>query len=310
MTVEQVEARAPARTAQARVERGRPTRDQVENVLFGVLKWLTILFFLSITVFPFLYMVLLSFRSIADVLQNPGDVIPSVSEITLDGFRDVLRSTENGGQGFLRFIGNSALVAVGTVVFTLGLAVPGAYAAARLDFFGKRPISVLFLSVYLFPGIVLAIPLFVLFTRLGLRDTLPGLVIVYLAQTVPVALYMLRNYFETIPVSLEEAAAVDGLSRLGTIWRISLPLSLPALAATGLYVFMIAWNEFLFALLFLVTERDAWTVSLGVSQLVSVEVPTTTLMAGSILLTVPIIVLFFLAERLLVEGLTGGAEKG
>jgi len=289
---------------------GRWGREKVELAIFGVLRWVALVFFLIITIVPFYYMLLLSFRQIAQVVAAPADLIVAPSELSFDAFREVLTPVSGGGQGFLTFLRNSALVAVGTVILTLTLAIPGAYAVSRLDFFGKRSVSTLFLSVYLFPGIVLAIPLFVLFTKLGLRDSLPGLVIVYMAQTVPVALYMLRNYFETVPVSLEEAAAVDGASRLGVIRRISLPLALPAVAATSLYVFMIAWNEFLFALLFLSTRREAWTVSLGLSQLVSVEVPTTLLMAGSIILTVPIIVLFFFAERLLVEGLTGGAEKG
>jgi multiple sugar transport system permease protein len=135
--------------------------------------------------------------------------------------------------------------------------------------------------------------------------------VVYVAQTVPVAIYMLRNYFATIPVSLEEAALIDGCTRGQVIRRISLPLSAPSIVATSLYVFMIAWNEFLFALLFLTERRDRWTVSLGLSRLSgSIEIPTTVLMAGSVVLTVPIVLIFFLAERMLVEGLTSGAEKG
>ena len=113
------------------------------------------------------------------------------------------------------------------------------------------------------------------------------------------------------PATLEEAAALDGASRLTTIRKVALPLAMPAIMATSLFVFMIAWNEFLFALLFLVEERERWTVSLGLSQLAgSIEIPTTVLMAGSVILTIPIIVLFFATERLLVEGLTSGAEKG
>jgi multiple sugar transport system permease protein len=122
---------------------------------------------------------------------------------------------------------------------------------------------------------------------------------------------MLRNYFDTIPTSLEEAAAIDGCTRLQTMRKISLPLAMPAIVSNGLFIFMIAWNEFLFALLFLVERRDNWTVSLGLSQLAgSIEVPTTVLMAGSVILTVPIIVLFFASERWLTGGLTAGAEKG
>ena len=169
---------------------------------------------------------------------------------------------------------NSAIVAFGTVALTLLVAIPGAYAVSRLEFFGRRQISGLFLAVYLFPSILLAVPLFVFFTRIGLRGSLVGLLIVYVSQIVAVSIYMLRNYFDTIPVSLEEAAAIDGASRLGIMRRISLPLALPAIMANALFVFMIAWNEFLFALLFLVEERDRWTVSLGLSQLAgSIEIP-------------------------------------
>ncbi len=287
------------------------SRDAVENRVFGILRWVVIVGFLVATVFPFYYMALLSVRALDEVLQDPGALWVPPSEINLDTYTSVLSSPDSGGQGFLIFMRNSAVVALGTVAFTLLVALPGAYAVSRLEFFGRRQISVLFLAVYLFPGILLAVPLFVFFTRIGLRGSLVGLLIVYVSQIVAVSIYMLRNYFDTIPESLEESAALDGCSRLGIMWRISLPLAMPAIAANALFVFMIAWNEFLFALLFLVSDRENWTVSLGLSQLAgSIEIPTTVLMAGSVILTVPIIVIFFLSERLLTEGLTAGAEKG
>jgi multiple sugar transport system permease protein len=283
----------------------------VENRVFGVLRWVVIAGLLVITVFPFYYMALLSVRALDEVLQDAGALWVSPSEINLGTYTSVLSSPDSGGQGFLIFMRNSAVVALGTVALTLLVALPGAYAVSRLEFFGRRQISVLFLAVYLFPGILLAVPLFVFFTRIGLRGTLVGLLIVYVSQIVAVSIYMLRNYFDTIPESLEESAALDGCGRLGIMWRISLPLAMPAIVANALFVFMIAWNEFLFALLFLVADRENWTVSLGLSQLAgSIEIPTTVLMAGSVILTVPIIVIFFLSERLLTEGLTAGAEKG
>ena len=195
--------------------------------------------------------------------QRYVEKLPSAGEIDLSTYSDVLKSTEDGGQGFLTFIRNSFLVAVGTVALTLLIAIPGAYAVARLEFFGRRQVSAVFLGVYFFPAILLAIPLFVFFTRIGQRGTLTGLLVVYVAQVAAVSIYMLRNYFDTIPASLEEAAAIDGCSRLQAMRHISLPLALPAIASNALFVFMIAWNEFLFALLFLVERRDNWTVSLG-----------------------------------------------
>ncbi len=284
-------------------------RDRLETRALAVLRVVVIVALLLVTLFPFYYMGLLSVRPLEALLRDPGALWPE--RFDLGSYASVLTDAADGGQGFLVFLGNSALVAVGTVLLTLLVAIPGAYAVSRLRFFGHRQVSTLFLAVYLFPGILLAVPLFVLFTRIGLRGSLVGLLVVYVSQIVAVSIYMLRNYFDTVPVSLEEAATMDGCSRLGVLRRVSLPLALPAVIANGLFVFMIAWNEFLFALLFLVEERDRWTVSLGLSQLAgSIEVPATALMAASVIVTVPIVVLFFASERWLAGGLTAGAEKG
>ncbi|MEU6323399.1 carbohydrate ABC transporter permease [Streptomyces sp. NPDC047009] len=286
------------------------TRAQFEDRVFGVLRWLVIAFLAVITLLPFYYMLLLSVKPIDALLLDPGSLWVSAKDFTLSTYRDVLKSTDDGGQGFLKFLLNSALVSLGTVVLTLLAAVPGAYAVSRLKFFGHRQVSALFLAVYLFPATLLAVPLFVIFAKMGLSSSLVGLAIVYVAQTVPVAIYMLKNYFVTIPPSIEEAAAIDGATRLQTVRKVVLPLALPSLMATGLYVFMIAWNEFLFALLFLAADPGQWTVSLGLAQLSNgVEVPKTVLMAGSVVLTIPVILLFFAAERMLTEGLTSGADK-
>jgi multiple sugar transport system permease protein len=287
------------------------SRDTFETRLFGVLRWVVILGLLLVTVLPFYYMVLLSLRPIDKLLQNPADLWVSPGELTATTYQTVLRSVADGGQGFLSLLINSALVALATVVITLAIAIPGSYAVSRLRFFGRRHVHYLFLAVYLFPSILLAIPLFVFFARVGLRGSLAGLTFVYVAQAVPVSVYMLRNYLASIPNGIEEAAAIDGCDHSQTLRRVILPLAAPALMANGLYIFMIAWNEYLFALLFLVESRPQWTVSLGLAQLAGgIEVPKTTLMAASVILTVPIVLLFFAAERLLTEGLTSGADKG
>ena len=200
-------------------------RDQVERRIFGVLRPLFIAFLLVITIFPFYYMVMLSFRPLDAVLQDPGALFPKPSEIDFGTYRDVLAPQSDGGQGFLNFIKNSFLVAIGTVVLSLLVSIPGAYAVSRLEFFGRRQIGAVFLGVYFFPAILLAIPLFVFFTRIQQRGTLTGLLIVYVAQVAAVSIYMLRNYFDTIPASLEEAAAIDGCTRLQAMRHISLPLA-------------------------------------------------------------------------------------
>jgi len=288
------------------------TRDTIESRVITVLKWVGVVFFVVVTVFPFLYMLLLSVRPIADLARDPGALLVPFERLTFGTYDQVLRSVEEGGQGFLSFLRNSAIIATIAVIASLLLAIPGAYAISRLEFFGRRQVNAVFLAVYLFPAILLAIPLFVFFTRIGLRGSLIALIIVYASQTVPVTIHMLRTYFSTIPESLEESAALEGANRFQVMRHISIPLAMPAIMSTGLFVFMIAWNEFLFALLFLVDRRENWTVSLGLSQLANstIEVPTTVVMAGAVILTVPVIIVFFLTERLLVEGLTAGAEKG
>ncbi|MET0934239.1 MAG: carbohydrate ABC transporter permease [Mycetocola sp.] len=299
------------KTVLSRPQRRGFNRDRFENRLFRVLKPIVIVLLMIAALFPFYYMALLSFRSLDSLLQNPGALWISLEELDLSTYVDVLTPVSEGGQGFIVFMRNSLLVALSTVLLTLLVTIPGAYAVSRLQFFGRRQVSGLFLAVYFFPAILLAVPLFVFFTQVGLRGSLVALIIVYVSQVAAVSIYTLRNYFATVPVSLEEAAAIDGCGRLQTMWKISLPLAMPAVVSNGLFIFMIAWNEFLFALLFLVEKRDSWTVSLGLSQLSgSIEVPTTVLMAGSVIITLPIIVLFFASERLLVGGLTAGAEKG
>lgn len=292
------------------------SREQLEQFwIGGVLRWVGIIFFFLICFFPFFYMVLLSFRTIQSVLINPGSLAPDWSMVTsMKTYVDVLKPVSAGGQGFGSFVLNSVLVAAITTGLTLTVCVLAAYAATRLEFRGKALVNWGLLLVYMVPAIVLAIPLFVLYSKLGLRADVPrrlfGLIIVYLSSTLPVALYMLRSYFQTIPVALEEAAMIDGCTRMQTIRKIVIPLSVPAIASTGLYVFMIAWNEFLYALLFLLEERNAWTLPLGVKQLDTQEVPKTMLMAGSVIVTVPIVVLYLVFERYITGGLTAGGVKG
>jgi multiple sugar transport system permease protein len=287
------------------------SRIVIEKRVFGSLRWVVIVALLLITIFPFYNMVELSFVPIEQLLLHPDRLWVPLQDLTITTYQNVLKSVDDGGQGFAHFMTNSAIVAISTAIITLFVSIPGAYALSRLKFFGQRQVSGLFFAVYLFPSIIIAIPLFVGFSAIGIRESLFGLVIVYIAQTVPVSILMLRTYIRTMPVSIEEAAMVDGASRFRILRSVIVPLAMPTIMSTGLYVFMIAWNEFLFALLFLTANRDLWTVSLGLSQLSNgIEVSKTVLMAGSVLLTVPIIVLYGIAERSLTEGLTSGADKG
>ncbi len=289
------------------IDLGRLYRETVERVLVRLLRGAGFAFFLLIILFPFWYMLAASLKDRSEILRDPASLSiefgRGVSEL-LRGYTEVLFTFD-----FLNFIGNSALVAFVTMVVTLVMAVLGAYAVTRLAFPGRTVLSRAILLIYMFPAIVLVIPLYAVFTQLGLRNTLPGLLIVYPATTIPVALYMLRSYFLTLPKDLEEAGLIDGCTRAQVIWRITLPLAMPAIASVGLYVFMIAWNEFLFAFMFL-DDPGIFTLPRGMVMLNSQEVPRQYLMAGAMIITLPIMILFFWFEKYLVGGLTAGGVKG
>ena len=211
---------------------------------------------------------------------------------------------------FGKYIVISTIVSVGTVIITLLFAIPAAYAVARLNFFGKTFLSTSILIIYMFPAIVLVIPLYTIFSQLGLRNSIEGLLIVYTATTLPVAIYMLQGYFKSIPKELEEAAILDKLSWFGIITKIIIPLSIPAISSVALYVFMIAWNEFLFSLMFL-DNPNSFTLSRAIQYLSGdAETPRQYLMAGSVVVTLPVLFIFVYFEKYLVSGLTAGSVKG
>lgn len=282
-----------------------------QNRMFRVLKWALLSILAVATVFPFYYMVVMSFVPIQDLLRDPLTLVPDVQQLTIETYRRVIAPESDGGFGFSSFMRNSAIVATVATVLTMLLSVPASYALTRLKFTGGKQISATFIAVYMFPQIIIAVPVFVGFQVLGLGTSLFGLTIAYIALTVPVSVHMLRSYLRGIPESIDEAAMIDGATRWQIMTRITVPLAMPTVLSTALYSFMIAWNEFLFALLFLSAKPDLWTVSLGLTRLADgQEVSRTILMAGSVLITVPIIFLYGIAERWLTEGLTAGAEKG
>jgi multiple sugar transport system permease protein len=274
-----------------------------------VLRWVVIAVAVVCSVGPVVYGVLLSLRPFSSVQLDPLDVVPGLSEIDFSSFVTAMKDESAGGFGLGRFVVNSLLVALATVLLSIVACIFGAYAVARLRFRGRRFTSAIILAVYLFPGIVLAVPKFVILSRLGLTGSLVGLLVVYVAATLPVALYMMRNYFIALPESVEEAALLDGCSLPTMLRKVVLPIALPGVVATAIYVFMIAWNEYFYALLFLVQDRSLWTAPLGLSQLSDFQVPVTVLLAGSIAVTAPVIVIFFLAQRYIVAGLTSGADR-
>ncbi len=283
------------------------SRIEIETIIIRLLRGFGIAFFTISVAFPFYVMVVTSFKKQSELLADPLNLAIDFSQGFVSLFSSYWQVLTEFNFGV--YIGVSTLVSALTVVITLALAIPGAYAVARLRFPGRVVLSQSILLIYMFPAIVLVIPLYTVFSQLGLRDSLVGLLIVYPATTLPVALYMLQGYFRGLPAELEEAGIIDGCSRFQVIVKITLPLSLPAVASVALYVFMIAWNEFLFAFMFLDDPR-IFTLSRGVVSLNSSEVPRQFLMAGAVIVTVPIMAIFLWFERYLVTGLTAGAVKG
>ena len=210
-------------------------------IFFDFLTLFGIIFFSFVILFPFYLMLVTSFKTQALLLINPLDFSIDFTQNIKSLFKSyIIVFTE---YNFGKYMLNSSIVSIGTVMITLLLGIPAAYAVARLNFFGKHFLSTSILIIYMFPAIVLVIPLYTVFSQLGLRNSVFGLLIIYTATTLPVAIYMLQGYFKSIPKELEEAGIMDGQNWFGIIVKIILPLSLPAIASVALYVFMIAWNE-------------------------------------------------------------------
>jgi len=290
------------------------------NHLAGWINWqrflfaLGLFFFLSMILFPFYWMVSSSFKSGAEIAGRAPVYIPS--SLRLDAYRELFDSNWSHFQNFGVNIVNSLLVSIPTALIAVVLSTLGAYATARLHFKGRELMLNGVLIVYLFPAVLLMIPLFAMLSQISLvmgfnvQDNLAVLVLTYLAQTLPVALYMLTNYFRTIPDEIEQAALIDGCTRFEVIWRITLPLAVPALITVGIYTFMIAWNEFLYAFIFL-NDRTAFTIPIKINTIFNDPSPRPhVVMAASTIMTVPVIALFLAFEKFLERGLTAGGVKG
>jgi|GEM_PF-20727 len=224
---------------------------------------------------------------------------------TLEHFQSVLFDYP-----FSLWLRNSLLVSAATTAVGILLAITGSYAFSRYQFRGKRASMLSFIIVQMFPGVIILIPYYVLFFQLGLINTFGGLVIAYSVTALPFVLWFLKGFFDTIPVDLDEAAMVDGTTRTGAMWRVLVPLARPAIAVAALFTFLAAWNEWLLAFTFM-TSSTNYTLPVGVSSFVyPPQVFWNEFAAISILVALPIVVLFIVFQKYLVSGLTKGAVKG
>lgn len=255
-----------------------------------------------VTLFPALWVVKMAFRADQSFAT---ELNPLPTEFSLQNFQDLL-----GDPLFSQQLANSFLVATLTTIVGVFLACTAAYAFSRFRFPGRRAGLMFLLVTQMFPGTMMTIPLYSLMESLGLLNQMGGLVLVYGTTAIPFCIYMLKGYFDTIPRELEECAIMDGAGPFTLFWRIILPLSRPAIAVTALFSFMTAWNEYILAATFMSDER-AYTLPVKVQSFVG---DYTTewghFAAGALIVSVPVMVLFFALQKHLVGGLTAGSVKG
>ena len=264
----------------------------------------TVLLILAVLVlFPFYWMTITSFKN-EDQMRSLVSMFwprPLVTE----NYEQLLGKTD-----FVAWYRNSATVAISSTLLATAVGTIGAYALARLRFFGRGFMAGATLITYLVPPSILFIPLYAQMRNLGLANSLAGLIAAYPSFTVPFVTWLLMGYFESIPEELEEAAMIDGATRFGAFWRVVLPLSAPGVLAAGLYAFTQAWNEFLYALVF-ITDGRLRTLPVGLASFITGDVyGWGYLMAGAVLTTLPVIAAYIYLQKYMVEGLTAGGVKG
>ena len=262
----------------------------------------------AIAIYPVLWVISMSLTPQQGFSMS---LLPIPKDPTLDNFRHVVSTTTaDGAWLFGRQLFNSLVVALSTTLVGIFLACTAGYAFSRFRFPGRRAGLMLFLVSQMFPGTMMLIPLYVILDSMGLLNQILGLILVYSTTAIPFCVWMLKGYFDTIPASIEESAIIDGASPFTIFWRIILPLARPAIAVTALFSFMTAWNEFILAATF-INKETALTLPVTLNNYVG-EFSTQWghFAAGAIIVSVPVMALFFTLQKHLVGGLTAGSVKG
>ena len=263
---------------------------------------LSVLILLIVVIAPFYWIFSGSVKSTQDILASAPSFFPQ--SLTLEHYDKLLVSSD-----FPRYLLNSGIVAILTMLITVALSVMASYALYRLDFPGRRWLVRVILATYIFPGTLLLIPLYGMMSQLRLVDTLWALVIVNVTFAAPFAVWMLQAFFQAIPYEVEEAASLDGASRLTIIWRIFLPLTAPGIGSIAIYAFISAWTEYMFASVLILSDANR-TLPVGLAGIIGqYQVDWGLLLAGATLTTLPVLILFSIVGRSFIEGLTAGATK-
>jgi multiple sugar transport system permease protein len=268
---------------------------------------LLLIFLLVMTLLPMAWMVITSLKSQFAATQYPPDWLPR--NPTLAEYRSLLSPASPVGQEFLGYMLNSLWVSFATTVLGVVVAVPAAYAFSRFRFPGR---NLLFFSVLvrnMFPAVVFLMPLFILMRWLGLVETHWSLILTYLTFGLPLSIWLLKGFYDNIPVQLEQAARIDGATRFQAFLLIVMPLSSPGIIATAIYSFILAWNEYVYALTFL-NDKNLLTLPVGLQRFFTEYAANWPgLMAASFIMSVPVVVLFLVLQKYFVRALTEGAVK-
>ncbi len=275
-----------------------------QRVINTTLTYLTLGVFSIFCLFPFLWMLDTAFKPLEEVRSLAPSLL--IINPTLDNFRHVLVQSQ-----FVAYFRNSAIVAAFSTLVTLLVSTFSSYALSRWPtFLASRSVGAALLVSQMIPGVLLLVPIYMLMRKLDLLSTYSGLVIVYCTFMIPLATFMLKGFFDAVPREIEEASEIDGCGRLGFIWRVLLPLSLPGIVATAAFAFVAAWNEFMFGYV-LINDDARRTLTPGIMIFKGSHVTDWgSLMAASVLAVVPVALCFVYIQRFLVSGLSAGAVKG
>ena len=276
--------------------------DRIPAPVFRALAFAIIIAFLITIIFPLYFMAITAFKLEKEIYS---ELTWFPREPTLNNFRDVI-----GSFRIPVYVRNSAIVALSTTGIVLVIATLAAYSLTRLRYPGRTIMARGVLFVYLIPGSLMFIPMYLIIVRLRLQDTYWGLIIANMTFSVPFCTWLLMGYLRSIPVEMEEAALIDGCTRLSTLWRIVIPLSVPGLVAAAIFTFNGVWNEFIFALI-LTQDEQHRMLSVGLSNFYRTDYYMIgPMMAGSLIAMAPVIILYIIAQRYVVSGLAAGAVKG
>lgn len=275
-----------------------------KNTILSIIKYAVIVSLLILLLFPVVWMAISSVQPSSKLMNLPPEFLPS--NPTLDNYIKIISNTK-----YLRYFENSFITAGGTVLLCLCIAIPAGYAFSRYRFPMKNTVMTFIMSVQMFPIVVILISLYTFYMRWNLLNTYRGLILIDTTFALPLAINLMKSFFDTLPKSLDESATIDGAGRLRTLWSILMPLVLPGLLAVGIYTFLNAWEDFLMALTIMQdTNMKTLTVGLAQSFLGEYAYDYGALMAFSLCGSLPVVLIFVFLQRYMISGLTAGAVKG